>query len=373
MTLFVDQTGQLGGAELCLADIASGRPDSRVVLFSDGPFVKLLRERSLSVEVLLLKGAAAKVTKEASLATLISSAPGLVAGLAALASRMKEADIVYLNTAKALVYGVMANFIARRPLVFHLHDLPNREHFSQANLTILMAAANQVDLVIANSETVAEEFRKAGGRTRVEVVPNGFDAAKFDQIPARKTHPAGCPVVSIFGRLARWKGQHLLLQAAQRIPGATFRIIGEALFTKDDQAYGEELKRLGQTMGDRVEFLGFRQDVPALMADSDIVVHCSTAPEPFGRVLVEAMLSRKPVIAANAGGPREIVEDGVTGLLTKPGDVEALTEALQKLISDPDLRQRMGEAGRKRAEARYSLAAIRERTNALLDEIARTP
>ena len=373
MTLFVDQTGQLGGAELCLADIAMGRSDSRVVLFSDGPLVARLRERSLPVEVLPLKGAATRVTKEASLATLISSAPGLVAGLAALAKRMKDADVVYLNTAKALVYGVAANLIARRPLVFHLHDLPNREHFSKANLTILMAAANQVDLVIANSETVAEEFRKAGGRTRVEVVPNGFDPGEFDHVPATEIDPEGRPVVSIFGRLARWKGQHVLLQAAQRFPEATFRIIGEALFTKDDAAYAEELKRLGQAMGDRVQFLGFRHDIPALMAASDIVVHCSTSPEPFGRVLVEAMLSRKPVIAANAGGPREIIEDGVTGFLTKPGDVEALVDSLQTLLSNAGLRQRMGEAGRKRAEARYSLAVIQRKTNALLDEIARTP
>jgi glycosyltransferase involved in cell wall biosynthesis len=325
------------------------------------------------VEILPLKGSAGRITKGAGVAALIASAPGLMASLSALSRRMKDADVVYLNTAKALVYGVLANLAARRPLVFHLHDLPNREHFSRANLAILLAAANRADLVIANSRAVAGEFRKAGGRTRVEVVPNGFDPRAFDHIPAAEPHAGGRPVVSIFGRIARWKGQHLLIQAAQQFPDAEFRIIGEALFTDDDRAYAEELKSLARPMGDRVQFLGFRNDVPALMAAADIVVHCSTAPEPFGRVLVEAMLSRKPVIASDAGGPREIVEDGVTGFLTPPGDVNTLTASLQTLLSDPALRLRMGEAGRRRAEEFFSLSAVQARTNALLDELSRRP
>lgn len=378
MTLFVDQTGQLGGAELCLADVASGRADSRVLLFSDGPFADLLRERNVPVEILPLKGSAALVTKQAGPAALLASVPGLTAHLAALSRRMKEADVVYLNTAKALVHGAAANLIARRPLVFHLHDLPNREHFSRANLAILMAAASRVDLVIANSQAVADEYGKAGGRTNVAVIPNGFDPARYANIPAEaiaslssEWNPQGRPVVSIFGRIARWKGQHILIEAAKQIPEATFRIIGEPLFTDDDRAYAQELQTLAQPMGDRVQFLGFRTDIPVLMAASDIVVHCSTAPEPFGRVLVEAMLSGKPVIAADAGGPREIVKEGVTGFLTPPGDVNTLADALRKVLADAALRERMGQAGRERAERRFSLSAVRQKTNTLLDRLSR--
>lgn len=378
MTLFVDQTGQLGGAELCLADLASGRPGSHVLIFSDGPFATLLRERSVPVELLPIKGSAARVTKESGLTALLASVPGQMAHLAALSRRMKEADVVYLNTAKALVYGVTANLIARRPLVFHLHDLPNREHFSRANLAILMAAASQVDLVIANSRAVADQYSKAGGRTSVAVVPNGFDPALYANIPAEaiasvssEWNPNGGPVVSIFGRIARWKGQHVLLEAAKQIPEATFQIIGEPLFTDDDRAYAKELQTLAQPMGDRVKFLGFRTDIPVLMAASDIVVHCSTAPEPFGRVLVEAMLSGKPVIAADAGGPREIVEAGVTGLLTPPGDANTLAHALKSLLADAALREQMGQAGRERAKRRFSLSVIRQKTNTLLDRLSR--
>lgn len=372
MTLFVDQSGQVGGAELCLADLAV-QNDARVLLFSDGPFVQLLKGRGIPVEVLSLSNSASRITKSASPLKLASTIPGLVSHVLALSRHFKKADIIYLNTAKALIYGAAANILAGKPSVYHLHDLLDPLHFSAINIKLLVGAANRMDAVIANSQATADTFRAVGGKVPVHVIYNGFDASVFDQVsPAQiaslrhELNPANRPVVAIFGRLTRWKGQHVLLQAARSLPDIEVWLIGEALFTDDDRAYAEELRVEASKLGSHVRLLGFRDDVPALMQAANIVVHCSTSPEPFGRVLAEAMLCRKPVIAAAAGGPKEIVENEVTGLLTPPGDSASLASAIRRLTDSEPLRRKMGEAGRSRAEQLFSLPLVREKTDSVL-------
>ncbi len=376
MILFVDQSGQIGGAELCLADLVVGRSDARVLLFSDGPFAALLRARNIPVEVLPLPGASARITKSASIAKLVATIPGLFSHVLALSHQIRKADLVYLNTAKALIHGVAANLMPGKPSVFHLHDLLDPSHFSPVNIRLLVGAANRTKAVIANSQATADAFHVAGGTAPTHVIPNGFDPALFDKVTPdkvtalrREFNPDNRPVVAIFGRLTRWKGQHILLQAAQDLPGVIFWLVGEALFTEDDRAYANELREQAEKSNTRIRVLGFREDIPELMQSADIVAHCSTAPEPFGRVLVEAMLAGKPVVAAAAGGPKEIVDEGVTGFLTAPGDAKALASALRSLAESPDQCQKMGVAGRERARRLFSLALVREKTDALLHSL----
>ena len=128
-------------------------------------------------------------------------------------------------------------------------------------------------------------------------------------------------LIGIFGRLTRWKGQHIALEALRSLPGVHLVIVGEALFTEDDRAYREELQRTAEEPGlqGRVHFLGFRSDVTALLQAMDVVVHCSVAAEPFGRVIVESMLAGTPVVATRGGGVDEIITDGQDGFLVPPG------------------------------------------------------
>lgn len=366
MILFVDQSGQVGGAELCMADLAAHfLPGARVLLLADGPLVSRLRQRGIPAEVHPLPGSVGRATKRISGFSLLGDVPALAGCIWKLRKAFRPADVVYLNTAKALLLGSAANALARCPCLFHLHDLWDETHFSRLNIRLLVAAANRMDAVIANSRTSADAFRKAGGRRPVHVIPNGFDSRPFDSVAPEavrglreKWNPSGGPVAAVFGRLARWKGQHLLIEAARRLPGLTVWIVGEALFTEDDAAYAAELRHLAEDLGPRVRFLGFCADIPALMTAADIVVHCSTSPEPFGRVIVEGMLARKPVIAADAGGPRELVRTGTTGLLFPASDVGALVSALESLLSSPGKARQMGLAGREVAGVDYSLERV---------------
>jgi glycosyltransferase involved in cell wall biosynthesis len=199
------------------------------------------------------------------------------------------------------------------------------------------------------------------------VVYNGIDPTPFRSVPQpemdnvrRELGLVGVPVVSVFSRLALWKGQHVLLEALARLPGVHALLVGAPLFGEDD--YAKDLRRQAKALdvADRAHFLGFRRDIPSLMRLSDIVVHTSVAPEPFGRVIVEGMLALRPVVAARAGGAAEIVDDGVSGVLVAPGDANALAAALTDLLVNPAKAQALAEAGYKMALERFSLRSMLE-------------
>lgn len=378
--LFVDQSGQPGGAELCLADIAAAfSPDAGVLLLSDGPFLPMLRDRGIEASVLPMPASLAGTGKKGGgLGRPLLEA---LAYLPKLRSRLAGADLLYLNTAKALVLGMAANFGRKTRTVFHLHDFLVPEHFGRRNLQLLVALTKKVDLVIANSHATAEACRKAGGASEITVIPNGFDLKKFENIASDRVrshreqwNPENRKALAIFGRLARWKGQDVLLRAAAGLPDCHVWIVGEALFTEDDRAYAEELRAMAgePALRGRVTFAGHCDDIPLWMRAADIIVHASTAPEPFGRVIVEAMLCDRPIIAADAGGPREILRPDASdplGLLHEPGSVDSLREKIREVLSDPEFAATMSRRALFSARNRFDIKAVIGQTHAALSAV----
>lgn len=368
--LFVDHTGAMGGAELCLLDIARHYDgDQTVLLFSGGPFREALARAGIEVEVLSAPVAVSGVRREGSGLRSLRALPGVLDLARRTARLARRYDVLYANSQKALVVGALAGKLAGRPVVWHLHDVLTADHFGVTNRRLAVSLANRlVSRVVANSRASARAFVESGGRQdKVHVVYNGIDPKPFDFVGPDDTNALGeslglgyAPVIGAFSRLAPWKGQHVLLDALSRLPGAHALIVGEALFGEED--YAKDLRRRASSLGveDRAHFLGFREDVPRLMRLSDVVVHASTAPEPFGRMIVEGMLARKPVVASRAGGALEIVEDGVSGLLVPPGDAEALAEALSGLLADPPRGEALAERGYAAAVERFSLGAMME-------------
>jgi glycosyltransferase involved in cell wall biosynthesis len=224
-------------------------------------------------------------------------------------------------------------------------------------------------MTFANSRDTAEAQRRIPNRTGgIQVVYCGVDLKRFSPDHAAQGERLrrdlgivpGAPVVGMVGRFERWKGQHVFLRAAahvrRRFPETVFLVVGDTLFGLQP-GYKTELEQLALELGlkDSVRFLGFREDMPALYAAMDVVVHASTTPEPLGLVILEAMACARAVVAADAGGPRETVLDGVTGFLTPPGDPESLAERLISLLEDPAQRSRMGQAGRRRVEECFGM------------------
>jgi glycosyltransferase involved in cell wall biosynthesis len=366
--LFLDHVGVLGGAELSLVSIAGhfGRR-GHVMLLADGPLRPALEAAGSSVTVLAASSAVTTVRRSSGLLRALRTIPHVIGLARAIARSAKSFDVVWANSQKSFVIGCFAASMARRPLVWHMHDILTADHFSRINRRIAVGLANRfATRVVAVSEAGRQSFIDSGGREDVVcTVYNGLDSAGFDPpSPADRTAlreslcVGSAPAVGLFGRLTSWKGQHVLIRALQSLPGVHAVLVGEALFNED--AYAESLRTLAAELGvaDRCHFTGFRSDIAALMNACDIIAHTSTSPEPFGRVIVEGMLAGRPVIATDAGGAAEIIDASVDGLLVPPGNPDRLAAAIQRLLGDPAAAQAMARAGRLTAIDRFSLTAF---------------
>lgn len=359
--LFLDQSGKPGGAELCLIDIAKPYRDSCLVgLFVDGSFRQLLEQQQIPVEVLATE--AIKVRKESSLTQSLSSVTALLPLIAKVVQKARQYDLIYANTQKALVVGALASFLSRRPLVYHLHDILSTDHFSPTNLKVAVTLANRfASLVIANSKASQAAFLEAGGRSDIiDVVYNGFEPEVYQSdrsnISQLKTQLEleGQFIVGHFSRLSPWKGQHILIEALTYCPQeVTAILVGDALFGEQD--YVQQLHKQVAELGleDRVKFLGFRSDIPQLMAICDLVTHTSTAPEPFGRVIVEAMLCGRPIVAAQSGGAIELIEPGINGFLVPPGKPHKLAEVINTCHTQPEYTIAIAQSAYEIASRRF--------------------
>ncbi|MDJ0688137.1 MAG: glycosyltransferase family 4 protein [Xenococcaceae cyanobacterium MO_188.B32] len=365
--LFVDHAAVLGGAELHLLDIATAyKETSRVFLFTDGAFRHKLEAAGIKVRVAQANQSILNVRASSGLEAF-KVLPNLWKMAGQVASAARGFDLIHANSQKAFVASALATFRGSPPVVWHLQDILTAKHFSSINRRIAVWLANNcATRVIVNSEATGKAFVAAGGREElVRVVYNGFDSTPFDRITPEQAQQIrtqlgikDVPVVGVFSRLSYWKGQHILLEAIRKLPEVHALLVGEALFGEEE--YVTELKSLAAVpeLAGRVHWLGFRDDVPVVMKACDIIVHTSTEPEPFGRVIVEGMLAQRPVIATAAGGAIELIEDRVTGRLVPPGDAKALAKTIKELLDDRTTAIDLGKQGYKQAKTNFSLETI---------------
>ncbi|MGF6758830.1 glycosyltransferase family 4 protein [Paraburkholderia sp. GAS42] len=383
--LFLDQTGQLGGAEFALLPLAEACTSrSEVVLLADGPFRTRLEENGVRVKV-LSDARVSNLDREAVRLNLLSAVPGIVRQIRAIAREARRFDVLFVNTQKAMVLGALGKPLHRRPVIWFLHDIMSRAHFGRVQLMVVKWLSRYVvDQVVANSRASAETLSALAGipLERIPVIPNGIDAAAFHKVAAdapddraalrrRLGLPENAYLAGLFGRLAPWKGQHIALQALARLPDMHLVLVGAPLF--GERAYADGLRLQAEELGvtDRVHFAGFRDDMPAWMKAMDVILHTSIDPEPLGRVVIEGMVAGRPVVAAAAGGVLEIVRDGHNGLLVKPGDVDGIVSAIDTLRLQPDVAQRLASQGTIDAQRDFSLEAYVTRMTQAIARAAR--
>ena len=375
--LFLDQSGNLGGAELCLLDVAyPHRQSSLVGLFKDGPFKVALEDKTIPVQI--LSGAGIQMRKDSGLVQGLKSIFQLGPCVIQAAKIAADYQLIYANTQKALVVGALASALSGRPLVYHLHDIVSPEHFSPINCRLIITLANRfAQQVIATSEASRLAFIEAGGNgDKVTVVYNGFNPSKYQGAAANRGRiraELGLHdkfVVGHFSRLAPWKGQDVLIDAlTQCSEGVHALLVGAALYGEDDYANAlhQQVERLG--LSDRVHFLGFRNNVPELMAACDVITHTSTAPEPFGRVVVEAMLSKQPIIAAAGGGVVELINSGKNGWLVPPSQPQALAQAIQSCYDHPAAAHDVARVAYSEAVQRFHVAKTTQQIVDVLEAV----
>jgi len=375
--LFLDQSGKLGGAELSLADVAYPyRENCLVALFADGAFRQLLEHKKIPVKILTNKSI--NVKKDSGILKSLGSFSSITPLILNIAKIAKKYDIIYANTQKALVIGALASFLSGRPLVYHLRDILNADHFSSTNRRVAITLANRfASLVITNSEATRTAFLESGGRLEItQVVYNGFQPENYQAETSdvntikKQFELEGKFVVGHFSRLSPWKGQHILLEALTHCPeNVTAILVGDALF--GEQEYVEQLHKQVADLGlkNRVKFLGFCSDVVPLMSACNLVAHTSTSPEPFGRVIIEGMLCKTPIVASAAGGVVELVNPGKTGWLITPGNSEELANVINNCYQNPELAANVATEAYHKANENFQLEQTRQQIDQLLRKL----
>jgi glycosyltransferase involved in cell wall biosynthesis len=273
--------------------------------------------------------------------------------------RREQPVILHANSSKAGVLGRLAAVAAGVPVrIFTAHGWAFNAHEGVARALYLWAD-RLVSPVTTATVCVSQGERAAGLRARTcrrgrtVVIHNGVELAR----PQRSSgdRPGPVRLVSV-GRLRRPKDFTSLVRAmAQLEPGsAELRIVGAG---PDRPDLEKEITRLG--VGQDVQLLGERRDVPEILATADVFVLSSTS-EGFPISILEAMAAGLPVVASAVGGVPEQVSPGETGMLVPPGDPRVLATALASLVGSSELRERMGRAGLRRAQAHFGLDRFRD-------------
>lgn len=287
----------------------------------------------------------------------ILSVPWRIAGVRRLIAE-HNIDIVHARSRAPAWPAMFAARAERTAFVTTYHGVYNAKSALKRGYNSIMAKG---DIVIANSNYTHDHILREHGTDpdRLVVIPRGVDMSVFnpvhisqDQIAAQRAAWDVLPdetVLVLPGRLTRWKGQPIAIEALRHLgDGYRLILVGDAQ-GRDD--YAAELEQ--QSQGLNVVFTGHRTEMALIYAASDIVLCPSTDPEAFGRTAAEAQAMGKPVIAADHGGAVEVVKQGVTGWRTPPGDAAALAKAIGEIDRLTGL-----SAARDRIAALYSKRAL---------------
>jgi len=293
--------------------------------------------------------------------------------------RKEQVELVHSNTL-AVIVGALAARIMRRPHVWHVHEIIVHPHVLWRLTSWMLPRLS--DRVVVVSGPTRDHLCEAEPRNEeiTTVIHNGIDVKRFDAEPGlgqRVREEWGVlpdqPLVGLIGRVSHWKGQDYFLHIAelvmQRHPEAHFALVGGTF--PGDENLVEALKMLAERLdlSTHITISDFRTDIPSVLDAFDIFVLPSTLPDPFPTVVLEAMAAGKPVVANAHGGSIEMVEEGITGCLVKPGRPEAMANAIETLIEHPQEQREMGQAGRRRLNTYFSLESFIANWTALYDSL----
>jgi glycosyltransferase involved in cell wall biosynthesis len=233
--------------------------------------------------------------------------------------------------------------------------------------------ARFVDTFVYISKAVARHHQtQRRSNTNGVVIHNGIDIAAYHNrntngaLRARYGLKKTDVLIGMIGRFEPWKGQRYFIEAMKDVatgyPNVKGLLIGGFDLNSGPRPgsiefeYATSLKQLARhhRIEDKIIFTGYLNNMPAIISDLDIVVHASCTPEPFGLVIIEAMAAGKPVVATNAGGVPDIIQNDINGMLVPMRDADAMAHAILHLLADPAKVQRMGRSARKRVTDSFS-------------------
>lgn len=387
--LVIGHDAGLGGAQLSLLDILTRLAPDRyrplLLVPTPGPFVAAARKRGFPCWwgitqrwVFFRKHAfAARPWRLLAhpwlwAAVALATLPLRLAVLAVLA-KIRKIDLIYSNTVTVADGALLARLLGL-PHVWHLREAVdgNRDLDFPWPMPALPAfILKHSRRVIVNSDALRQRLFGDSRPESVRVIWNGVDLDAMgveSAAPLPTDIPPQARLTGICGRLGKNKGIDAYLQAVAHL-GAGFDDVHHLVIGSGATEQVAMFHSLAAQLGirERVHFLGFRDDAPALLGRLAVMVSASRR-ESFGRTLVEAMAQGVPVVATRSGGPEEIIEDGKSGFLVDVGDAEAIAERMARLLSDPALAAAFGAAGRLRAHEHFDVQRMAANVQAVLDE-----
>lgn len=382
--LYLEPSGLVTGGAIALLRLITAL-DRRsfsplVVLGSEGPLVAEFR-RIPGCRVLCrpLPAALAAATRNNILRRALTNSSailGYAAGVRRIAIRWRP-DVIHSNGLKTHCVAALARSSGAR-VIWHMRDYISPPYMPAAPAAFVRLLARWMpDALVCNSEvTRASIVNGAYGKVAadaIRLIPDGIASPVHQPHALPTSHRQRTRRVVLLGRIAEWKGQHVFVDAARHLsrthPDVLFLIAGAAT-TAADAEYEADLRRRidAEGLGERVVLCGVVRNPRELLKRADILVHCSTTPEPFGQVIIEAMAAAVPVVASRLGAPAAMIEDGVSGRLFTPGDAGALARTLTETLNDADARGRLAAAGLARVRERYGIERTAQGFAALYQE-----
>lgn len=397
--VYLNPTGQLGGAERALLDIlaslkaADPQFSPHLIVSSQGPLIAKAEAINIPTTILPFPSSLARIGDSSAskqinklqlVWRLVVAGFGMIFYLKHLKRFLRQIapELIHTNGFKMHLLGLWAR-PNQVPIIWHIHDYVSSRYLMAK---LIKRYAHHCDAIITNSYSVATDVRSLCGETApIYPIHNGIDLNTYcpDGPKLDLDNLAGLPRaldntirVGLFGTLARWKGHETFLKAIsilpQNLPIRAF-IVGDAVYQTDGSQYSiTELRQLAGQLGisNKVGFTGFVDESAAGMRACDIIVHASTQPEPFGLVIIEAMACGRPVIVSNAGGVTELIEEGSNSVAHHPGDVITLAACIRHLARDESLRERLSQEGYATAKDRFDRALMAQKINPLYQKLA---
>ena len=392
---YLNPCGQMGGAEMSLMDVLvsmrAAEPEWQfwLVLGEDGPLAEQATSAGAHVVVAPFPVGLARLGDSGSgplgaLWSCFRAAAGTIRYAWHLRRTLRELqpDIVHTNGFKMHVLGAWAS-PKSAPVIWHVRDYVSTRPLMK---WLLRLGAGRCAAAIGNSLSVANDVQKVCGRELETLcIYNAIDLKRYspggervdlDSLAGLEPAAPGTVRVGLVATLAHWKGHAVFLRALARLPKELpYRayVIGGPIYqTENSQRTVWDLRELAAKLGiaDRIGFTGYLPDTAGAMRSLDVLVHASTQPEPFGRVIAEGMACGRAVICSGSGGAAELISEGQDALAHPPGDDIALAARISQLVTDPELRGRLGRAGRITAERRFERSRLATQLIPLYNRLA---
>lgn len=376
VVLTINRVGFMGGVERVLLGCAAGVRQRGIhpVLACplDGELARAAREAGIETEAIRIDRTKATLSPLALLRQIDSLRQGS-ADVVRLAQRLKP-SVIHVHHPVGGLYALAACRELGIPLLLHVHEvLPPKPLYRLAARRVLPRCAG----IVAVSGSSAALMHELGvSDSRLRVIHNGVNPSFLEPVEPAPELAATGPNIGIFGVIEPRKGQDHFLRAAMQLkdrhPTAHFWIIGGVSFA-ENTAYQQRLEKMAREAGlaDRVHFTGHRTDVARWMAGMDVVALASTEFESLPTVLIESAALGRPIVATEVGSVREILNDGSTGLVVRPGDATAMAGAIGRMLSDEG--RGFGQRARDDVRARFAPSRFIDDMTALYAGLSRQP